>query len=68
MSLENHIKRLVAEHRKLDEQISTMENTGKFDDEELLTMKKHRLHLKDDIQRLRQLDPDHLPHKSDVKH
>jgi hypothetical protein len=68
MSLENHIKRLTKEHRELDQQIQTMENTGKFDDEELHTMKKQRLHLKDEIERLRHLDPAHLPHKSDQRH
>jgi uncharacterized protein YdcH (DUF465 family) len=68
MSLENHIKRLVREHRELDGQIVTMENTGKFDDEELMAMKKQRLHLKDEIERLRHLDPDHLPHRSDQRH
>lgn len=65
MSLENHIKRFIKEHRALDEKIMTLENTGMFDDDELASMKKHRLHLKDEIVRLQTLDPDHLPHKGD---
>lgn len=65
MSLENHIKRLTSEHRRLDEEIQHMENTGHFDDTMLNSMKKTRLHLKDEIARLQHLDPRHLPHKSD---
>lgn len=68
MSLENHIKRLTKDHRMLDQQIETMEHTGKFDDAELMTLKKQRLQLKDELERLRQLDPDHLPHRSDLRH
>ncbi len=68
MSLENHIKRLVKDHRDLDEQIDLMESTGGFDDSDLQYLKKKRLHLKDEIERLRHLDPAHLPHKSDHRH
>lgn len=63
--LENHIKRLVKEHLDLDSEIVRMENTGSFDDEVLTSLKKQRLHLKDEISRLQTLDPAHLPHKSD---
>lgn len=65
MALQNHIKRLIEEHRKLDEEIDHLENTGSFNDIVLSSMKKTRLHLKDEIVRLQQLDPAHLPHKGD---
>jgi uncharacterized protein YdcH (DUF465 family) len=68
MSLDNHIKRLAKEHRELDSRIVLMENTGRFNDEELVQLKKQRLRLKDEIERLLHLDPDHLPHKSDHAH
>lgn len=52
MSMENHIKRLINDHRVLDEQINEMESSGHFDDEDLVLKKKQRLHLKDEITRL----------------
>jgi len=64
MSLENHINRLIKEHRELDIEIEHMENTGQFDDDVLMSKKRLRLHLKDEISRLQKLDPHHLPHKS----
>lgn len=56
MSMENHIKRLVNDHRLLDEKISAMESSGHFDDEDLVLKKKQRLHLKDEITRLKKLE------------
>lgn len=67
MSLENHIKKLVHDHRLLDEEIVSMESSRSFDDADIVSKKKQRLHLKDEITRLQKLDPHHLPHKSDHK-
>lgn len=46
---ENRIKHLEESHRMLDKRIDEMEKTGHFDDLTLETLKKQRLHLKDEI-------------------
>lgn len=46
---ENRIKHLEEAHRALDKQIDTLEQTGLFEDLKLEDLKKHRLHLKDEI-------------------
>jgi len=56
MSLENHIKRIVREHAELDREIDKMESSGNFDDGILVFKKKQRLHLRDEIQRLKHMD------------
>ena len=63
MSMENHIKRLVNEHKALDELIDHMESSGSFDDETLVEKKRHRLHLKDEIFKLQ-----HPEIQQDKKH
>ena len=63
MSLQNHINRLIDDHRTLDQEIHKLESTLQFSDIAIAEMKKHRLYLKDEIQRLKQLEPNHLPHK-----
>lgn len=57
MSMQNHINRLIKEHRELDQTIEHMESTGHFDDDDLQSKKRQRLHLRDEIERLRHLDP-----------
>lgn len=52
MSIENHIKKLITEHRTLDDEITSMESSGSFDDHELVEKKKQRLLLKDEIIKL----------------
>ena len=46
---ESRIKHLEEAHRALDKQIDSLEKTGLFDDLKLDDLKKHRLHLKDEI-------------------
>ena len=43
---------LKAEHRRLDEEIELLRNTGNCDQLELARMKKRKLTLKDEIQQL----------------
>lgn len=68
MSLENHIKRLVDEHKALDEQITHMETSGQFDDDDLVEKKRHRLHLKDEIYRLQHPELQHKDKKHKLAH
>lgn len=46
---EHRIKHLEEAHRSLDKQIDALEKTGLFEDLKLEDLKKHRLHLKDEI-------------------
>lgn len=39
-------------HKFLNKQVDTMEKTGNFKDEELMEMKKKRLKMKDEIERI----------------
>lgn len=58
---ENRIRHLETMHSSLDKVISGMESTGKFDDATLITLKKQKLALKDQIAKLkrRQWEHDH---------
>ena len=47
------LETLKAEHRALDEQISTLVAEGAIDQLELARLKKRKLRLKDEIERLR---------------
>jgi uncharacterized protein YdcH (DUF465 family) len=46
---EARIKHLEEAHRSINQQIDTLEKTGLFEDLKLETLKKQRLHLKDEI-------------------
>ena len=51
--LEHRLKHLEIEHAQLDKRIDGMESTGVFEDVTLEVLKKQRLHLKDEIVKLR---------------
>lgn len=50
------LKVLKETHRFLNKQVDTLEKTGNFKDEELAQMKKQRLKLKDQIDRLQKVN------------
>ena len=54
MTITARIKHLEDEHAKLDKKIDGLESTGTFQDELLNKLKKQRLHLKDDIVKLKE--------------
>ena len=57
MSLEAHIRELESKHQKLEEQIADMMNHPSVDDLEIRRLKLEKLHIKEEIERLRkQLD------------
>ena len=51
--LQNRLKQLEEEHARLDKRIDGMESTGVFEDTTLEVLKKQRLHLKDEIVKLK---------------
>ena len=53
MSLEAHIRELESRHRRLDEQIASMMNHPSVDDLEIKRLKLEKLHIKEEIERLR---------------
>lgn len=53
MSYHGRIKHLEETHRVLDKKIDGLESTGKFEDGELVRLKKHRLIIRDELNRLR---------------
>ena len=58
---ENRIQHLQEMHARLDKQIDGLENTGRFNDSQLVELKKQRLALRDQIteMRRRQWEHDH---------
>lgn len=58
---ENRIQHLEEQHARLDKQIDGLESTGRFDDHQLMDLKKQRLALRDEIAELkrRQWQNDH---------
>lgn len=46
-------------HRIVDKKIDGLEKTGTFEDNQLHEMKKQRLHLRDEIAKLKQLQFEH---------
>ena len=57
MSLEAHIRELESKHRRLEDQIADMMNHPSVDDLEIKRLKREKLHIKEEIERLRkQLD------------
>jgi uncharacterized protein YdcH (DUF465 family) len=51
--LQNRLKHLEDEHARLDKRIDGMESTGVFEDATLEVLKKQRLHLKDEIVKIK---------------
>ena len=54
MTWQNRIAHLEEAHHALDKQIHGLESTGVFEDERLHELKKQKLHLKDQIEQLKQ--------------
>jgi len=50
---ENRLRHLEHDHAVLDKRIDGMESTGVFEDATLEVLKKQRLHLKDEIVKLK---------------
>ena len=53
MTINARIKHLEKEHAKLDKKIDGLEKSGAFQDELLNKLKKQRLHIKDDIAKIK---------------
>jgi uncharacterized protein YdcH (DUF465 family) len=51
--LQNRLRHLEEEHAQLDKRIDGMESTGVFEDATLEVLKKQRLHLKDEIVKIK---------------
>jgi uncharacterized protein YdcH (DUF465 family) len=51
--LQHRVRHLEEEHARLDKRIDGMESTGVFEDATLEVLKKQRLHLKDEIVKLK---------------
>lgn len=51
--LQNRVRHLEEEHAKLDKRIDGMESTGVFEDATLEVLKKQRLHIKDELVKLK---------------
>ena len=51
--LQHRLTHLENEHAQLDKRIDGMESTGVFEDATLEVLKKQRLHLKDELVKLR---------------
>ena len=51
--LENRLKHLETDHATINKRIDGMESTGVFEDVTLEVLKKQRLHLKDEISKIK---------------
>ena len=51
--LENRLIHLTNEHQAIDKRIDGLESTGVFEDATLEVLKKQRLHLKDEIVKIK---------------
>jgi uncharacterized protein YdcH (DUF465 family) len=51
--LQNRVRHLEEEHARLDKRIDGMESTGVFEDVTLEVLKKQRLHIRDELVKLR---------------
>ena len=51
--LQNRVRHLEEEHARLNKRIDGLESTGVFEDVILEVLKKQRLHLKDELVKLR---------------
>ena len=54
MTITARIKHLEEQHHILDKKIDGLESTGAFQDELLNKLKKQRLHIKDDLVKLKE--------------
>lgn len=52
MSAENHIEALRNKHRDLDKQVAMLESSPSVDDLKITELKKKKLHIKEEIERL----------------
>ncbi len=59
MAIESHLAELEKRHEALEEQISEALTHPSIDDLQLLELKRKKLHVKDEIARLRQDVPVH---------
>ena len=53
MTYKNRIAHLEEEHRRLNKKIDGLESTGVFDDAEIASLKKQRLHYRDELVKLK---------------
>ena len=51
--LQNRVRHLEEEHAKLDKRIDGLESTGVFEDVTLEILKKQRLHIRDELVKLK---------------
>jgi uncharacterized protein YdcH (DUF465 family) len=51
--LQNQVRHLEEEHAQLDKRIDGMESTGVFEDVTLEVLKKQRLHIRDELVKLK---------------
>lgn len=51
--MQHHISHLEEKFNELKRQVDTMERTGIYEDKEMNLLKKEKLHLKDEIERLK---------------
>ena len=51
--LQNRLKHIEEEHARLDKRIDGMESTGVFEDATLEVLKKQRLHIRDEIVKIK---------------
>ena len=51
--LQNRVQHLEEEHARLDKRIDGMESTGVFEDATLEVLKKQRLHIRDEIVKIK---------------
>lgn len=51
--LQSRVRHLEEEHAQLDKRIDGMESTGVFEDATLEVLKKQRLHIKDELVKLK---------------
>ena len=56
---ENRIRHLEEMHQILDKKIDAVEKTGAFEDTHLTEMKKQRLHIRDEISKLKLRQAEH---------
>jgi uncharacterized protein YdcH (DUF465 family) len=49
----NHLKHLEEKHQVLNKKIDVMESTGVYGEDNIHQMKKQRLHLKDEIAKIK---------------
>jgi hypothetical protein len=64
MSMQSHLAELEKKHRALNEQINDCQAHPATDDLQVLELKRRKLLLKDEIERLRQNDPARGEHDS----